>query len=61
MHAHSLGMVVKLKPKRKPILEEITELQKQIEDLQKELKTLWALVEWGGSYITELLEAVGLQ
>jgi len=61
VHAHSLGRVVKLKKERKPILEEIEELHLQIEDLKKELKALWALVEWGGSYITELLEAVGLQ
>lgn len=49
-----------MKSNRKPILEEITELHKQIEDLRKELKALWALVEWGGSYIKELLEVVGL-
>ena len=60
VHTHILGMVDKLKPNRKSILEEVELLHKEVEDLKKRLYALETLVDWGGSYIKELLEVVGL-
>ena len=54
-------MVDKLKQERKPILEEIELLHKEIDNLKKRLYALETHAEWGGSFLKELLEVVGLQ
>jgi len=43
------------------ILEEIRFLREEIENLKRRLYALETLVNWGGSFIKELLEVVGLQ
>jgi len=46
---------------KRPILQEIELLRKQIEDLRKQLDRLQEYVFWGSSYIEELLKVVGIQ
>ena len=57
MHA---WMVDKLKQERKPILEEIEELQKQIEDLRKGVEALESYVGWTSTFVEKLLDVVGI-